>query len=284
MYTFVSTCIADFTSDSVGPWITNTIQDHKNEYLPYSKFTCMCIVQAFSMYTIIMGTIHLFVALSQIDFMMMRMSADLLVNYYTTSRFMQFKSVNAELYHAYLHSQRDSSNLEEHMFVVVSPAPATAPMSDSMDTSAREMRDLHVAKTRSPYEASEIRDEHLQNPHSQGKLVSAVMGEVFDVAVDVRVGSPRFGQWVGVTLSDTNHRQLWVPPGFAHGFVVTSEEALFHYKCTDLYHPECEMSVLWNDPAIGIEWPVADPTLNDKDGGATALADFAAGRLPVFAG
>lgn len=129
-----------------------------------------------------------------------------------------------------------------------------------------------------------LRGLHLQNPHSQGKLVSAVMGEVFDVAVDVRVGSPRFGQWVGVTLSDTNHRQLWVPPGFAHGFVVTSEEALFHYKCTDLYHPECEMSVLWNDPAIGIEWPVADPTLNDKDGGATALADFAAGRLPVFAG
>ena len=98
MYTFVSTCIADFTSDSVGPWITNTIQDHKNMYLPYQKWTCVCIVQTFSMYAIIMGTIHLFVALSQIDFMLMRMSADLLVNYYTTQRFMQFKQVDAEKY------------------------------------------------------------------------------------------------------------------------------------------------------------------------------------------
>lgn len=98
MYTFVSTCIADFTSDSVGPWITNTIQDHKNMYIPYSKWTCVCIVQTFSMYAIIMGTIHLFVALSQIDFMLMRMSADLLVNYYTTQRFMQFKQVDAEKY------------------------------------------------------------------------------------------------------------------------------------------------------------------------------------------
>lgn len=106
MYTFVSTCIADFTCDSVGPWITNTIQDHKNQYLPYSKFTCMCIVQAFSMYAIIMGTIHLFVALSQIDFMMIRMGADLLVNYYTTSRFMQCKQVNEKLYRLYL--TRDS--------------------------------------------------------------------------------------------------------------------------------------------------------------------------------
>jgi hypothetical protein len=98
MYTFVSTCIADFTSDSVGPWITNTIQDHKNMYLPYSKFTCVWIVQTFSMYAIIMGTIHLFVALSQIDFMLMRMFADLLVNYYTTKRFMQFKQVDAKKY------------------------------------------------------------------------------------------------------------------------------------------------------------------------------------------
>ena len=98
LYTFVSTCIADFTSDSVGPWITNTIQDHKNMYLPYSKWTCVCIVQTFSMYAIIMGTIHLFVTLSQVDFMMMRMFADLLVNYYTTQRFMQFKQVDAKKY------------------------------------------------------------------------------------------------------------------------------------------------------------------------------------------
>ena len=102
MYTFISTCIADFTSDSVGPWITNTIQDHKNMYLPYQKWTCVCIVQTFSMYAIIMGTIHLFVALSQIDFMLMRMFADLLVNYYTTRRFMQFKHVDAHKYAMHL--------------------------------------------------------------------------------------------------------------------------------------------------------------------------------------
>jgi hypothetical protein len=154
IYTFVSTCIADFTSDSVGPWITNTIQDHKNLYLPYSKFTCIAIVQMFAIYAIIMNTIGLFVALSQVDFMLMRMLADLLVNYYTTSRFMQFKSVNAELYHAYLHSQRENSNSEEHMFVVVSPAPATVPMSDSMDVNAREMRDLSLEAPHSHYEVS----------------------------------------------------------------------------------------------------------------------------------
>lgn len=115
LYTFVSTCIADFTSDSVGPWITNTIQDHKNQYLPYSKLTCLCIVQAFSMYAIIMGTIHLFVALSQVDFMIMRMSADLLVNYYTTSRFIECKQVDDKLYRQYL--TRDT--LSEPPVVVV---------------------------------------------------------------------------------------------------------------------------------------------------------------------
>ena len=107
LYTFVSTCIADFTSDSVGPWITNTIQDHKNTYLPYSKWTCVCIVQTFSMYAIIMGTIHLFVALSQIDFMLMRMFADLIVNYYTTRRFMQFKHVDPEKYASHIDMMRD---------------------------------------------------------------------------------------------------------------------------------------------------------------------------------
>jgi dTDP-4-dehydrorhamnose 3,5-epimerase len=128
-----------------------------------------------------------------------------------------------------------------------------------------------------------LRGLHLQNPHAQGKLVSALVGEVFDVAVDVRVGSPTFGKWVGVTLSEANHRQLWVPPGFAHGFCVTSDEAIFHYKCTDAYHPECELSVRWNDPAIAIEWPVAEPTLNDKDAKALRLADIPRDRLPSFA-
>jgi len=128
-----------------------------------------------------------------------------------------------------------------------------------------------------------LRGLHLQNPHAQGKLVSAVFGEVFDVAVDVRTGSPRYGQWVGALLSDTNHHQLWVPPGFAHGFCVLSEEAIFHYKCTESYHPESEMSVLWNDPEIGIDWPLAAPTLNAKDAGAPCLADIPRERLPGFA-
>jgi len=129
-----------------------------------------------------------------------------------------------------------------------------------------------------------LRGLHLQHPHGQGKLLSVLDGEVFDVAVDVRVGSPRFGQWVGEVLSGENHRQLWVPPGFAHGFCVLSEDAVFHYKCTDSYHPECEMSVLWNDPAIAIEWPITAPTLNDKDAGGLRLADIPAARLPVYGG
>jgi hypothetical protein len=130
MYTFVSTCIADFTCDSVGPWITNTIQDHKNQYLPYSKVMCLCIVQAFSMYAIIMGTIHLFVALSQIDFMMIRMGADLLVNYYTTSRFMQCKQVNERLYRQYL--TRDERPGDDAVILTsVSCADADAHVSES---------------------------------------------------------------------------------------------------------------------------------------------------------
>jgi len=102
LYTFVATCIADFTSDAVGPFVTNTIQDHKNLYLPYSKTTCVLIVQVFAVYAIIMNTIGLFVALSQVDFMMIRMAADLMVNYYTCHRFMRFKSVNEELYAQYI--------------------------------------------------------------------------------------------------------------------------------------------------------------------------------------
>ena len=131
-----------------------------------------------------------------------------------------------------------------------------------------------------------LRGLHLQNPHAQGKLVSALAGEVFDVAVDVRRGSPRFGQWAGEILSDRNRKQLWVPPGFAHGFCVLSDDAIFHYKCTDTYHPESEMSVLWNDPAIGIDWPVTSPTLNAKDGNAPRLADLLAepSRMPVYTG
>lgn len=127
-----------------------------------------------------------------------------------------------------------------------------------------------------------LRGLHLQHPHAQGKLVSVLEGEVFDVAVDVRMGSPRFGQWVGETLSSSNHRQLWIPPGFAHGFAVLSDEAVFHYKCTDSYHPECELTVAWNDPAIAIAWPLRDPILNDKDANGLQLAAIPRERLPKF--
>lgn len=127
-----------------------------------------------------------------------------------------------------------------------------------------------------------LRGLHLQHPHGQGKLVQAVQGEVFDVAVDVRVGSPTFGRWVGVTLSADNHKQFYIPPGFAHGFCVLSDTALFSYKCTDGYHPECELGVLWNDPDVGIEWPVTDPSLSDKDKAYPTLANIPKGALPMF--
>jgi dTDP-4-dehydrorhamnose 3,5-epimerase len=128
-----------------------------------------------------------------------------------------------------------------------------------------------------------LRGLHFQNPNPQGKLVSVLQGEVFDVAVDIRVGSPTFGEWVGVTLSAENRRQLYIPEGFAHGFVVTGEAALFHYKCTDFYDPEADGSALWNDPEIGIEWPVEEPVLSGKDRNAPTLRELAAaGRLPEY--
>lgn len=127
-----------------------------------------------------------------------------------------------------------------------------------------------------------LRGLHLQHPHAQGKLVSALEGEVFDVAVDTRVGSPTFGQWAGALLSADNKHQLYVPPGFAHGFCVTSESALFAYKCTDLYHPETELSIAWNDPDIAIAWPLESPTLSAKDQKAPRLRDVPAARLPSY--
>ncbi|MBB1272808.1 dTDP-4-dehydrorhamnose 3,5-epimerase [Psychromonas sp. SR45-3] len=112
-----------------------------------------------------------------------------------------------------------------------------------------------------------LRGLHYQTENTQGKLVRVVSGEVFDVAVDIRKNSPTFGQWVGVTLSAENKRQLWIPEGFAHGFFVTSDEAEFVYKCTNYYDPTSEVSVLWNDPEIGIEWPTKGevPLLSEKD-------------------
>ena len=111
-----------------------------------------------------------------------------------------------------------------------------------------------------------LRGLHYQIQHPQGKLVRVVRGSVFDVAVDIRKSSPHFGRWVGTELSEKNHRQLWVPPGFAHGFLVLSESADFLYKTTDYWHPEHERSICWNDPTIGIDWPLdGAPTLSAKD-------------------
>lgn len=107
-------------------------------------------------------------------------------------------------------------------------------------------------------------------------------GEVFDVAVDIRHGSPTFGQWQGTMLSGQNHRQFYVPPGYAHGFVVLSESADFLYKCTDYYHPEDEGVVAWNDPALGIAWPLTEVSLSQKDSAAHCLSDIPVDRLPKY--
>lgn len=119
-----------------------------------------------------------------------------------------------------------------------------------------------------------LRGLHYQIRQPQGKLVRVVAGEVFDVAVDLRHASPTFGQWVGMTLSSENKRMAWIPPGFAHGFYVTSDYAEVLYKATDYYAPEHERSLLWNDPAIGIEWPLSsEPLLSEKDRKGTLLKD-----------
>ncbi len=111
-----------------------------------------------------------------------------------------------------------------------------------------------------------LRGLHFQKQHPQGKLVMVSLGEVFDVAVDIRKGSPTFGKWFGAILNQENQNQLWIPPGMAHGFVVLSDVAHFHYKCTDFYHPGDEGSIRWNDPTIGIDWPYKEePVLFAKD-------------------
>lgn len=127
-----------------------------------------------------------------------------------------------------------------------------------------------------------LRGLHVQHPHAQGKLVQVLAGEVFDVAVDIRRGSPHFSQWVGVTLSGENKRQFWIPPGFAHGFLVTGEQALFVYKNTEYYSPATEFSVRWDDPDLGIDWPLngLTPELSAKDRDAACLCAIPLDRLP----
>ena len=116
-----------------------------------------------------------------------------------------------------------------------------------------------------------LRGLHFQNPLAQGKLVSVLQGEVFDVGVDIRRSSPTFGRWFGMTLSAENKRQFFLPPGFAHGFLVLSEMALFHYKCTDYYSPKDEQGFRWDDPDVGIKWPVENPILSKRDAAAPYL-------------
>lgn len=129
-----------------------------------------------------------------------------------------------------------------------------------------------------------LRGLHLQNPVAQAKLVRVPLGRVFDVAVDLRLGSPTFGRWVGRELTDENQHQLFVPVGCAHGFCVLSEVAVFSYKCSDVYSPETQFGVAFDDPAIGIEWPISDPILSPKDRELPRLADVPRERLLPFGG
>ena len=145
---------------------------------------------------------------------------------------------------------------------------------------ARFVQDNHSRSRRGT-----LRGLHAQLARPQGKLVRASLGEIFDVAVDIRRGSPRFGRSVGVRLSAENFRQLWIPEGFAHGFCVLSEDAEIQYKCTDFYDPSSELTVAWDDPALGISWPAIEaPLLSAKDRAARRLAQFAEDELPRWPG
>jgi dTDP-4-dehydrorhamnose 3,5-epimerase len=124
-----------------------------------------------------------------------------------------------------------------------------------------------------------LRGLHFQNPNAQGKLVSVLFGSVFDVAVDVRQNSPKFGEWHGEILSSENSKQLWIPQGFAHGFYVTSDFAVFAYKCTEFYDPKSEVSLFWNDPKIGVSWPEGEKIVSAKDSIGLRLAELPSIKL-----
>jgi dTDP-4-dehydrorhamnose 3,5-epimerase len=145
------------------------------------------------------------------------------------------------------------------------------------------MKDAFVQDNLSMSRRGVLRGLHFQNPQPQGKLVSVLQGEVFDVAVDIRRGSPTFGKWAGAIIGESNKHQLWVPPNFAHGFVVLSEQALFSYKCTALYRPEAEGVIAWDDPDIGIDWHFeGTPSLSARDQGGIRLRDFPEEKLPTY--
>jgi dTDP-4-dehydrorhamnose 3,5-epimerase len=127
-----------------------------------------------------------------------------------------------------------------------------------------------------------LRGLHYQYPHQQAKLVQVLVGEVFDTAVDIRLGSPTFGKSITVELSETNHRQLYIPVGFAHGFCVTSDRAIFSYKCTAYYDSASEGGIIWNDPDLNINWPIDKPELSEKDSKLPTLADISTDNLPRF--
>ena len=129
-----------------------------------------------------------------------------------------------------------------------------------------------------------LRGLHFQYPQPQGKLIQVLSGEVVDIVVDIRIGSPTYGQWVSKVVSESNHRQMYVPPGLAHGYCVTSETAIFSYKCTDFYNPATEQGIIWNDRDIGIDWPTAEPLLSPKDAVYPGLKDLRPEYLPQFGG
>ena len=131
-------------------------------------------------------------------------------------------------------------------------------------------------------EKGTLRGLHYQYPNSQGKLVSVVYGSVYDVSVDIRNGSPTFGDWYGVEISAENKHHLWIPPGFAHGFCVTSETAVFVYKCTDYYNQQTEHTILWNDDALSIQWPILDPIVAAKDKHGLLLSKIGGQHLPEY--
>ena len=150
---------------------------------------------------------------------------------------------------------------------------------EKVGITARFVQDNH-----SRSQNNTLRGLHAQWRRPQGKLIRVILGEVFDVAVDIRRNSPTYKKWVGFTLSADNFRQCYIPPGFAHGFCVTSDEAIFAYKCTEGYHPAAELTIAHDDPALGIPWPVTGPTLSKKDMAGLRLADVPRERLPRYVG
>lgn len=172
--------------------------------------------------------------------------------------------------------------------LVIEPAVFADARGDFMETFNAEryaehgIRGPFVQDNQSLSAPDVLRGLHFQNPNAQDKLVHVVRGAVFDVAVDIRAGSPTFGRWTGAELSDENRRQLYVPGGFAHGFCVIRGPAVFSYKCTAFYDPAAEKTIAWNDPDIGIDWPVRQPIVSDRDAAAPGLCDLDPEALPRF--